>query len=857
MNPVALSFAPWLAVGWWLGTGLQLQQATLWSFQRVLVGLLGSALIGACLWGAQTHMRHWPAIFTNTRVAMRMLGLRIAWGAMACLMALSFVNARSWQQAQDALKPSLEGVDLRVVGEVMSLPQKGSLGVRFHLHPISAKVLGREEEVQVPQRIALSWFAGEAADPLDTGPSGELMAGDLWHMTVRLKRPHGHMNPHGFDEELWLWEQGVMATGTVRAGKQDMAPRKIKGTWRYPVALVRQMVRDRMDRERMALSPLDRSTFGAIEALVMGDQAAIAASDWDVFRATGVAHLMSISGLHISLFAWLAARLIGFVWRSMARRGHAFCLKFPAPVVSALGGLLLATLYALFSGWGLPAQRTIVMLCAVGCLRLMGAQWPWLWVWGFALWWVALWDPWAFMQAGFWLSFVAVGVLSISMPASEVARTKMATEDAEMVHQSLSLQNCINMVSGLKEGVGRLLREQWVMTLALTPLMILYFGQVSLVGLLANLVAIPWVTWVVTPLAMLGMIWPPLWHLALWTLQPLMQLLVALAQMPEGVWHLPHPPLVLAVAAVGGGVCLLQKWPWHLRAWGLPLLLPVFLWQAPKPAWGQFELWAADVGQGNAALLRTANHALLYDTGAKYSETSNAGLRVLVPLMSSLGIQLDRLMLSHRDSDHTGGAAVVLAAHPKADVWSSIEPSHPLALLRPITRCEAGQRWEWDGVRFEVLHPQLSDYVSAVSSNAVSCVLRVDASQEQKTNFSHDRHSGSALLNGDIEWAQEQTLLTQAQLKPVDYFLVPHHGSQTSSSLAFVQASQPRWAVVQAGYLNRYGHPAAKVVARYQSLDVPWVQTANCGAAYWQSHQPDKLGCERDLARRYWHFVAK
>jgi competence protein ComEC len=225
--------------------------------------------------------------------------------------------------------------------------------------------------------------------------------------------------------------------------------------------------------------------------------------------------------------------------------------------------------------------------------------------------------------------------------------------------------------------------------------------------------------------------------------------------------------------------------------------------------------------------------------------------------MSSLGIQLDRLMLSHRDADHTGGAASVLAAHPKADVWSSIEPSHPLALLRPITRCEAGQRWEWDGVRFEVLHPSSSDYVSAVSSNAISCVLRVDASQKLKPNLSHDRNPGSALFNGDIELAQEQALLVQAAIKPVDFFLVPHHGSQTSSSVAFVQTSQPRWAMVQAGYLNRYGHPAAKVVMRYQTLSVPLVQTANCGAAYWQSHQPDDLVCERTLARRYWHFVAK
>ena len=526
-------------------------------------------------------------------------------------------------------------------------------------------------------------------------------------------------------------------------------------------------------------------------------------------------------------------------------------------MVAAIGGLCCATLYALFSGWGLPAQRTIVMLCAVTLLKLMGSRWSWQWVWGFALCWVSVWDPWALMQAGFWLSFIAVGVLWVATFESASARTKLEVDGSEMVHQKPFVENCLNMVSHLYGFILRLIREQWVMSLALSPLMVLFFGQVSWVGWLANLVAIPWVTWVVTPLAMLGLLWPGFWQVSLWALQPPMTLLYGLAQVPAGVWHLPHPPLMLAISAVLGGVILLQKWPWHLRVWGALLWLPIFLWQSPQPEWGQFEVLAADVGQGNAVILRTAHHALLYDTGARYTETSDAGQRVLVPLLSSLGIQLDRLMLSHRDIDHTGGARTVLLAHPKADLWTSIEQSHPLASLRRITRCEAGQTWDWDGVHFEVLHPSAQDYEAAPSSNAVSCVLRVDASQVSGSSVRHDRTGGSALLNGDIEAPQELRLLEQNVLKPVDFFLVPHHGSQTSSTVAFVQASRPQWAVVQAGYLNRYGHPAVKVVERYASLRVPLVQTSQCGAAYWQSQAPRVLTCERNVSRRYWHFVAK
>jgi competence protein ComEC len=332
-----------------------------------------------------------------------------------------------------------------------------------------------------------------------------------------------------------------------------------------------------------------------------------------------------------------------------------------------------------------------------------------------------------------------------------------------------------------------------------------------------------------------------------------MAMLSLLANLQGPVWHLPTPPLVLAVRAILGGLLLLQRWPWFLRSWGLLFMLPIFLWQVPRPQLGHFDLWFADVGQGNAVLLRTANHALLYDAGPMYTETSDAGQRVLVPMLNRMGVKLDRVILSHRDADHTGGAPAVLRAHPDAELWSSVEVGHPLANIRPVHACMAGQKWAWDGVQFEMLHPLPADYSKSAGANGLSCVLRVDSIQIASSNSLRDRSLGSALLAGDIEAPQELALLQRLALQPVGVLLVPHHGSQTSSTNGFIEALRPHWAVVQAGYRNRYGHPAPRVVQRYESQAVPLSISSECGAAHWQSTKPRQLECEREARRRYWH----
>jgi competence protein ComEC len=290
-------------------------------------------------------------------------------------------------------------------------------------------------------------------------------------------------------------------------------------------------------------------------------------------------------------------------------------------------------------------------------------------------------------------------------------------------------------------------------------------------------------------------------------------------------------------------VLLAMRLLWSLRMLGLPLLLPALLWQAPRPAPGEFELLAADIGQGNAVLVRTATRSLLYDAGPRYSVESDAGHRVLVPLLRAFDEKLSTVLLSHRDSDHTGGAPAVLAMQPQAELLSSIEAAHPLQKLRAAQRCVAGQRWTWDGVDFEILHPAEADYAGFTKPNAVSCVLRIGNGR------------AAALLAGDIERLQEAALVARTPGLRADLLLAPHHGSKTSPSPALLDAVQPRIALVQAGYRNRFGHPAEEVAARYRERDITIVDSAHCGAATWSSARPAALQCQRRTAKRYWHHV--
>ena len=384
-------------------------------------------------------------------------------------------------------------------------------------------------------------------------------------------------------------------------------------------------------------------------------------------------------------------------------------------------------------------------------------------------------------------------------------------------------------------------QQQLVVVLALTPLALLMFGQVSVVGILANAVAVPLVTVLVTPLAMLGMLWAPLWTLAGVILEWCWPGLVWMAAYPWAVYGTAMAPVWVGAIGIAGGALLCLRLPLWWRALGAVCLVPVLGWQAPAPPAGGFSLQAVDVGQGGAVLLRTARHSLLFDTGPAIGRHTDAGERILAPLLAAQGLQLDRIVLSHSDTDHVGGLLSLLASQPQARVSGVIEPDHPLQAQLTIQPCLAGQRWDWDGVQFEVLYPSAQDLAAGDWGNSTSCVLRVSNGQQ------------TAMLMGDAEFVSEERLLQRyppAQLR-ADVLLAGHHGSNSSTSTAWLQAVQPHWTLIQHGYRNRYGHPHAEVLQRLQQQGSSVVRSDVCGAASWNSWQAE-VDCERVKEAHFW-----
>ncbi len=526
--------AAFVAVAGIAGAAMQMQQAALWP-AAVYAALLGLAAMGVLL-------------------AMRTVWRRTMVLALALALALfATTGLRAGWRLADGLPAVLEGQDIVVTGRVADLPRQYPDGVRFTFEPDSATHAG--QPVAVPSRLALGWYRGWDEDALIAAPFEDLRAGQRWRFTVRLKQPHGSLNPQGFDYELWLFEQGIRATGTVRATDRTPATRLAAGRW-APVERLRQQVRD-----AIALRVADARAAGVLAALAVGDQAAIERSDWELFRSTGIAHLVSISGLHVTMFAWIAGAVVGWLWRRSTRA----ILWLPAPTAARWGGVGCAALYALLAGWGVPAQRTVWMLATAALLMSIGVRWPWPLVLLAAALVVTVLDPWALLQPGFWLSFVAVGLLLTSTPA------RQATAPPAGRRQWLT--------QALRHG----LRTQVVATLGLAPLTLVFFQQVSVVGFFANLVAIPLVTLLITPLALLGLLVPPLWQAGAWLVQSLTWWLAWLAAWPGAVWIAGVAPLWAQAAGLLGAALLVAPLPWALRALAVPLMLPLLLPVQPRP----------------------------------------------------------------------------------------------------------------------------------------------------------------------------------------------------------------------------------------------------------------------------------
>jgi competence protein ComEC len=748
--------------------------------------------------------------------AIRQSAARIAPLAIAGLL-----SGYTWAAyvAQTTLAPSLdprdEGRDVRIVGIVQTLPYRFDQGVRFDFRVERSLDAG----VRVPPHIVLSWYAGMHGAHHAVG---DVQPGQRWRLTVRLQRPHGNANPGGFDYEVWLLEQGVRATGYVRAGDGDgMLDPFVAGPG-VVVERVRAALRGRIQQ---ALA--GRTYAGVIVALVIGDQRGIDQADWQVFNRTGIGHLISISGLHITMIAGLAAWAASALWRRSFFTGAQLPLRLPAQKVAAVVGAGVALLYVLLAGFGVPAQRTLYMLSVVALALWTGRLTAVSHVLCAALGVVVLLDPWAGLWPGFWLSFGAVGVIVFAGHGRIGARP-----------------------AGARGALLAAGRTQWAVTAGLVPLTLLLFGQVSVVSPLANAVAIPLVSFVVTPLALAGSMTPGppgdwLLFLAHWTVEMLAWLLGHMARWPGAVWRAPAPQAWVFVPGLIGTLWMLMPRGWPCRWAGAVALLPMLLQVPDRSRAGTFRVTAFDVGQGMALLVETERHRLLYDTGPAYAPGADGGSRVILPYLRLRGIAaLDGVVVSHSDTDHTGGALAVLEGVDVTWLASSLPADHAVVrAARRHVRCMAGQHWDWDGITFEMLHPTRASYDEAqLKTNARSCTLRITNGRT------------AILLAGDIEAAQESSLvLGGAQRLRADVLLAPHHGSGTSSTAAFLAAVRPAVAVFQVGWRNRYHHPKDAVWLRYGALGIRRLRTDEAGAVALAFGDGVDVTAWRAQHPRYWY----
>jgi competence protein ComEC len=713
-----------------------------------------------------------------------------------CAFAVGFLwaSACAHLRMADWLAPELEGRDLDVVGVVSSLPARMERGLRFEFELESAP-----NGERLPKKILLSWY--RSASFSEEQPAlleREVHPGERWLLTVRLRRPHGNVNPHGFDYEAWLLERGIGATGYVRQKGAQRLVGSRAGFFDW-IEKAREAVRDRFEKQ-LGATP----AAGILVALAVGDQRAISAEEWRLFGRTGVTHLMSISGLHVTLISGLAAWLLAAAWRRLPQAA----LRLPARKAAALAAIIAALVYTLLAGFAVPAQRTFYMVTVVALALWSGRIASPVRTLALALAVVVAADHWAPLSPGLWLSFGAVGLIFFVSEKNQSYLVQWA-------------------------------RMQWAITVGLAPAALLLFGQVSVAGPLANAIAIPLVSVVVTPLALAAAVLPAreILDLAAWLVEWLLQFLEWCAALPGALWEQHVPPPWSVAAALAGVAWLLapRGVPW--RASGLALMAPAFLLQPAAPAAGSAWITVLDVGQGMAVTVRTANRTLLYDAGPAFGAGADSGGRIVVPVLRAAGVSsIDAIVLSHEDLDHTGGALSVLETFEVGALHTSLPAAHPLHTLAAARRCAAGQAWDWDGVRFEFLHPDGALY----KRNDGSCVLRVSNA------------AGAILLTGDIERLAEETLLKKAVHMRADILLAPHHGSRTSSSAPFIAAVAPRWAVVTAGYRNRFGHPSAEVLERYRDAGVRVARTDLDGAVSISLDKEINLATERARRGRYW-----
>lgn len=733
------------------------------------------------------------------------------------------------------LPAALEGQDMWVTGHVADLPSRNERATQFQFYIESSESLPGDRPFE--KRLIL----------LNSYQSAEYSPGQRWHLLVRLNRPHGFANAGGFDYEAYLLQQGIAAKGYVR-NHPDNALLTVEGN-------TLQRMRFRV-RQRLHSMADQLPTVGILSALVLGDRSQLSPADWELMSATGTNHLFVISGLHIGLIAAV------MYWTGCAvlRLCPPLSLYWPRQKMALVLALFAALAYSLLAGFTLPTQRAFVMTAVFVLGQLGSRSVPVSFRFLMALAIVLTLNPLAPLSPGFWLSFGAVAALLLWLDSG-----KRVSPDGSRAQSLTTLW----------------LRPQLVVFIGLAPFLMLWTQQVTVLSPLINVVAIPIVGLIIVPLALLGAgllsllpsVAALVLHLADFVLQHLMTLLSAsAAYLGWSVVVLSGLSLVAIMSMLIASVLLLAPLPAQWRLLALPLSLPVLLPIIEAPPHGAADIHVLDVGQGLSVVVRTANHVLVYDTGAAMSPEFDLGTAVVVPALRQAGIKsVDAVVVSHFDNDHAGGLRGLLGQVPILQMLSShgklaaqairgagrVPTKSPLVPELVSRSCAAGQQWQWDGVVIEVLHPlSATGFVAAdrltngsVSSqdndNNVSCVVQVTAGEHR------------LLLPGDIERQAERALSVRLGSKLQSAILLaPHHGSNTSSTYGFIKHVAPRYVVYTSGYRNSFGHPTDNVQKRYDELGSTGFVTHNTGMLTFrlQAGQPLQPPMPfRHQQPRYWY----
>ena len=815
--------------------------------------------------------------------------------AVALLVAGLLLTWRVHDALQERLPTALEGSDLEVVGVVDSMPQRFDFGDRIRFTLAGCRIarteglgsgLGRDSPLASRSdatcgrlaRVQLDW--GPLAEKHRRPPDedDEMAAiepveaiddavwpqpGQYWRLTVRLKRAVAPVNPGGFDLELRYLQQGIGAVGRVYARERLKEPPPGPG-WRPGAAILvafegwRTMFRDRLEAvyaHRLQPASRDRSQgwalLGVVSGLALGDQGAIGAGLWGLFSRTGVSHLIAISGMHVTMLALVVAWAAGIALRQVAKHGGPLArllVRLPRQVLVLGIAVLVAFGYALLSGWGIPSQRTCWMLAIAALTSLSGRGRGAMDVTLLAAGVVVAVDPWAVATAGFLLSFGAV--IAILWCAH-------AQESQELQRVAVPGVGSIQLPSALRQAIA----SQWAATVGLAPPVAALFATASLIGPVANAVAIPWVSFLVTPLAVAAALLSPLaeplaallLQANLWLIASLMAMLQMLDSVPSASVAIATPGPWTLLCALAGAAVSIAPTGFPMRAAGPLCLVPMML-SGPRPAaQDELRITALDIGQGSSILVEAGPARLLFDAGQGSGVDRSAVARFLLPYLRSRGIEsIDTLVVSHLDAQHAGGAAAVLQALRPARLLAAFDvrllniPAAALA-AEQVQACVAGSTMPLGSARVEVLHPPTpAANRQAARDDAGSCVLRISSA------------AGSLLLPGDLPAATEASLVSalRSQLR-ADVLFVPRQGSRTATGPLLLAAVQPTHALLQVGYLNRHRHPHPAVLERLEQAGVRLLRTDEDGAVQLRLRpgRPAQVRRWRRDAPPYWRLA--